>query len=81
MVLLVTTVSLVKYSRGNVKFAGGYSRTNGSIQYKRKTTFVEIISLKKTPQNNNFCVKGHFFLHNSGWKHSVSNTENVLGRQ
>ena len=32
----------------------------------------------KTPEYNNFCVKGHFFLENGERQHSVSDTENVL---
>ena len=40
-------VSFGKYLMGNVTFLGAILQITGSIQYIRKITFIEIISLKK----------------------------------
>ena len=53
-------------------FTGAILELKGSIQYIRKTTFIEIISLIKHLNVTTFRLKETF---------SMSNTENVLGQQ
>ena len=65
--------SFVKYLRGNVKFAMAILEPKGSIQYIRKITFIETISIKKHLNVTTFVLKGTF-LDNSEQPRS-SNTK------
>ena len=55
-------IKFVKYLRGNVTFAGTIVELKGSIQYTRKRTFIEIISLKKHLSITTFMLKYIFSL-------------------
>ena len=63
--------------------AGAILERKGSIQYIRRRTFIEIISLIKHHNITAFLLKDtfSFFLENKEWQHSVANTENILRQQ
>ena len=54
--------SLVKYLRGKATLAGAFLELKGSIQYIRKRTFIEIISLIEHVSIRTFVLKHTFFL-------------------